>query len=227
MPLVLFPGWFGVLARALPWASYLQAPADLWLGKEQGWGVLGVLALQALWAVVLLAGCRAAARRGRAQGGGPGWLRPLTRYVQISALWVRASRAYPVSWWMLVVGGFLITGVEFVGIWILFQNVDDLGGFTLQEVAFLYGGSGIAFAVADLFVGRIERLGQMIRLGKLDQMMVRPVPLLIQVCADEFALRRLSRIAQAALVLGWALRLRRLDGVTRAPHHPDARSQRR
>src|SRR4029079_15666779 len=53
----------------------------------------------------------------------------LTRYVQISAVWVRASRAYPLSWWMLVVGGFLITGVEFVGIWILFQNVDNLGGF--------------------------------------------------------------------------------------------------
>ena len=131
-------------------------------------------------------------------------LEAVTRYAQISALWVRASRAYPMSWWMLVVGGFLITGVEFVGIWILFQNVDDLGGFTLQEVAFLYGGSGVAFAIADLFVGRIERLGQMIRLGKLDQMMVRPVPLLIQVCADQFALRRVSRIAQAGLVLGWA-----------------------
>jgi ABC-2 type transport system permease protein len=73
VPLVLFPGWFGVLARALPWASYLQAPADLWLGKEQGWGVLGVLALQALWAVVLLAGCRVllgvAERKVVVQGG--------------------------------------------------------------------------------------------------------------------------------------------------------------
>ena len=49
---------------------------------------------------------------------------------------------------MLVVGGFLITGLDFVGIWILFQNVDDLGGFTLHEVAFLYGGSGLGFAVA-------------------------------------------------------------------------------
>ena len=126
------------------------------------------------------------------------------RYAQIARLWVRASRAYPVSWAMLIVGGFLITGIDFVGIWILFQNVEDLGGFDLHEVAFLYGGTGVAFAVADLFVGRVERLGQLIRLGRLDQMLVRPVPLLVQVCADEFALRRLSRIAQAALVLGWS-----------------------
>jgi viologen exporter family transport system permease protein len=126
------------------------------------------------------------------------------RYAQIARLWVRASRAYPVSWALLIVGGFLITGIDFVGIWILFQNVEDLGGFDLHEVAFLYGGTGVAFAVADLFVGRVERLGQLIRLGRLDQMLVRPVPVLVQVCADEFALRRLSRIAQAALVLGWA-----------------------
>ncbi|MSZ76561.1 MAG: transporter [Actinobacteria bacterium] len=111
--------------------------------------------------------------------------------------------AYRASWWMLTIGGFLITGIDFVGIWILFHNVDALGGFTLQEVAFLYGGSGVAMALADLFVGRIERIGQMIRLGKLDQMMVRPVPLLVQVCADEFALRRIARVLQAALVLGW------------------------
>ena len=68
----------------------------------------------------------------------------LTRYVQISALWVRAGRAYRASWWMLTVGGFFATGVEFVGIWIVFQNVGSLGGFGLREVAFLYGAAGSA-----------------------------------------------------------------------------------
>ena len=104
-----------------------------------------------------------------------------------------------------MVGSFLITGVDFVGIWILFRNVDTLGGFSLQEVAFLYGSTGARHRVADLFVGRVERLGQMIRLGRLDQMMVRPVPLLVQVCADEFALRRLARVAQAGLVFALGL----------------------
>jgi ABC-2 type transport system permease protein len=73
VPLVLFPGWFGVLARLLPWASYLQAPADLWLGKDQGWALLGVLALQAGWALVLLVCCRmllgVAERKVVVQGG--------------------------------------------------------------------------------------------------------------------------------------------------------------
>jgi ABC-2 type transport system permease protein len=73
VPLVLFPGWFGTLARALPWASYVQAPADLWLGKHHGWGVVGTLGLQALWAVALLGACagllRLAERKVVVQGG--------------------------------------------------------------------------------------------------------------------------------------------------------------
>jgi ABC-2 type transport system permease protein len=73
VPLVLFPGWFGRLALALPWASYIQAPADLWLGKHSGWGVVGILGLQLLWAVVLLGACAAllklAERKVVVQGG--------------------------------------------------------------------------------------------------------------------------------------------------------------
>ena len=126
------------------------------------------------------------------------------RYRDIAAMWVRASMAYPVSFWMLTLGGGLITGLDFVGIWIMFSTVDSLGGFGLTEIAFLYGATGLGMGIADLVVGNVERLGSLIRTGLLDSMMTRPVPLLVQVCADQFALRRISRIAQAAIVFGYA-----------------------
>ena len=128
----------------------------------------------------------------------------LVRFGQITGMWVRASRAYPASFWMLMAGSFLITGIDFVGVLTLFANVDNLGGFNLHEVAFLYGSSGVGIAVADLFVGQVERLGELIRLGRLDQMMVRPVSVLVQVCAEEFPIRRIGRLTQAAVVFGWS-----------------------
>nr|WP_193607064.1 ABC-2 family transporter protein [Nocardioides lijunqiniae] len=112
--------------------------------------------------------------------------------------------AYPASFWMMAVGSFLMTGLDFVGIWVLMGNVDDLGGFSLTEIGFLYGATGLGIAFADLLVGRVERLGQMIRLGRLDTMMTKPVPLLVQVCADEFAPRRFARVLQSGLVFAWA-----------------------
>lgn len=73
LPLVLFPGWLGTLATALPWASYVQVPADIWLGKRTGTDLLAALGFQVLWAVVLLAAChgvlRLATRKVVVQGG--------------------------------------------------------------------------------------------------------------------------------------------------------------
>ena len=121
-------------------------------------------------------------------------------YRDIAVMWMRASMAYPASFWMMAASAFVVGGLDFVGIWIMFSTVDSLGGFNLAEIAFLYGATGLGLAFADLLVGRIERLGQMIRTGRLDTMMVRPIPLLAQVCADEFALRRIARVVQTGLI---------------------------
>jgi ABC-2 type transport system permease protein len=57
VPLVIFPGWTRDVVMALPWATYLQVPADIWLGQREGWEVLGGLAFGAGWAVLLLGLC--------------------------------------------------------------------------------------------------------------------------------------------------------------------------
>lgn len=126
-------------------------------------------------------------------------------YLVLAGAWVRASWTYRTSFLLLLVAQLLITGIDFVAVLVMFIHVDTLGGFGLAEVALLYGLSGMALGVADLVAGNGERLGRRVRDGTLDAMLVRPVSPLVQVCADQFALRRVGRIAQAALVLGWAL----------------------
>lgn len=64
MPVRFFPGWLRDLSYALPWASILQTPVDVFLGKRHGTDLVAFLALQLLWALVLLALGRLALRRG-------------------------------------------------------------------------------------------------------------------------------------------------------------------
>ena len=104
---------------------------------------------------------------------------------------------------MTAFGGLLVTGLDFVAILLMFSQVDVLGGYGLPEVAFLYGLSATSFGLADLAVGSMDRLGSRVRDGTLDTLLVRPVPVLAQVAADRFALRRVARITQGALVLGY------------------------
>lgn len=132
-------------------------------------------------------------------------------YLWLAWMWVRASLSYRTSFVLLTVGQFLITGLDFVAILIMFTNVDVLGGFQLPEIAFLYAGSALCLGFADLLLGNIERLGTRIRLGTFDTMLIRPVSAYVQMCADEFALRRLGRVAQAGVVLVWSVRELDLD----------------
>ncbi|HEX4688893.1 MAG TPA: ABC-2 family transporter protein [Nocardioides sp.] len=73
LPLVIFPEPLRSIALALPWASYLQTPADIWLGQRVGTDILAALALQLFWIVVLLGVCQAvlgaATRKVVVQGG--------------------------------------------------------------------------------------------------------------------------------------------------------------
>ncbi|MFJ5843475.1 ABC transporter permease [Streptomyces sp. NPDC092903] len=126
-------------------------------------------------------------------------------YGLIAAMWLRSTMAYRASFVMTAFGNFAATAFDFVAIMLMFSHVDALGGYTLPETALLYGAAGTAFGLADLVMGSMDRLGRRVRDGTLDTLLVRPVPVLAQVAADRFALRRLGRITQGVLVLGYAL----------------------
>ncbi len=129
----------------------------------------------------------------------------LRAFTILAAMWIRVSWTYRTSFLVMTAASLVITGIDFVAILVMFSNVDALGGFGLGQIAFLYGATALCLGIGDLVVGNVERLGRHVRLGTFDAMMVRPVGVFAQVCANEFALRRLGRIAQGAAVLGWSL----------------------
>lgn len=63
VPLTFLPSPWAGIAQALPWASMLQRPVEVILGLHSGANLAAVLAVQALWVLVLLiAGHRLLAR---------------------------------------------------------------------------------------------------------------------------------------------------------------------
>ncbi|MEV7034050.1 ABC transporter permease [Streptomyces sp. NPDC093272] len=120
-------------------------------------------------------------------------------------MWIRSSLTYRTSFVLTMLGNLTVTGLDFATILLMFTQVDRLGGWSMPEVALLYGLSTTAFGLADLVFGSMDVLGARIRDGSFDILLVRPAPVLAQLGADRFALRRLGRVVQGALVLGYAL----------------------
>ncbi|MFK0104820.1 ABC transporter permease [Streptomyces sp. NPDC091217] len=129
----------------------------------------------------------------------------LRAYRLIAGMWIRSSLTYRASFFLTLIGNLVVTGLDFATILLMFTQVDRLGGWTMPEVAFLYGLSATAFGFADLVFGSLDVLGTRIRDGSFDTLLVRPAPVLAQIGADHFALRRLGRISQGGLVLAYAL----------------------
>ncbi|MEU3205813.1 ABC transporter permease [Streptomyces cyaneofuscatus] len=135
----------------------------------------------------------------------PRLLEGVRAYGLIVGMWVRSTMAYRASFVMTTFGNLAATAFDFLTIVLMFTHVDALGGYTLPEIALLYGVSATAFGLCDLLLGSMERLGRRVRDGTLDTLLVRPVPVLAQVAADRFALRRIGRILQGLAVLVYAL----------------------
>jgi viologen exporter family transport system permease protein len=126
-------------------------------------------------------------------------------YVRLVGARLRSQLQYRTSLALETVGMFLTGVLDFAVILVLFHNVPALGGWTVSEVALLYGISGCAFALTDMAIGHLDRLSQLVRDGNFDLVLVRPRGTLFQIVTTDFHLRRLGKAAQALIVLGYAL----------------------
>jgi ABC-2 type transport system permease protein len=126
-------------------------------------------------------------------------------YLRLAGARARSDFQYRASFVTFWLAQFLITFLDFVALLIIFDRIPQLDGWTLQEVALLYGISGVAFGLGDLFISQVEDISIRIRTGTFDLVLIRPLPTLFQVVADDFALRRMGKPAQALAVLVMAL----------------------
>jgi ABC-2 type transport system permease protein len=118
---------------------------------------------------------------------------------------VRAQLSYRASFVALVLAAFLTTGSEFLAMVVAFERFGSLGGWRLEEVAVLYGIVGTGMALADMVTTGFDTFGNTVRRGDFDRILLRPRSTVLQLFGQELTLRRLGRLSQAVLVLGWAL----------------------
>ena len=128
-------------------------------------------------------------------------IRLYLRYASISA---RSQMQYRASFVMETIGQFGNMGVEFIGILVLFRRFDTLEGWSLAEVAFLYGLVHLGFAFAYTFSRGFDTFGATVGMGDFDRMLLRPRHTALQLAGQEIVLRRLGRFVLAIGVIAWA-----------------------
>lgn len=135
----------------------------------------------------------------------------LAIYGRLVGARIRADWQYRTSFLLYLIAQTVVAGVDFFAIAVIFSAVDELAGWSVAEVAFLYGLSGIAFGIADLLMSPVELASRHIKAGSFDLFLIRPVGALWQLLATEFAARRVGRTLQPFLVMVIALGVVNVD----------------
>ena len=131
----------------------------------------------------------------------------LDLYWRLIGVQIRSQLQYRLAFFLDVVGTSLSTILTFATLAFVFQRFGNIAGWTLGEVAFLYGMVEAAFGVMDMLFSGFDpqNFGKQVRLGRMDQLLLRPVDITLQIFGSEFIMRRLGRILQGLLVLGIAI----------------------
>lgn len=127
-------------------------------------------------------------------------LRLFFRLIGIS---FKSQMQHRASFFMLISTYFLSTFIDIIGIWILFDRFKTIQGWTLQEVAIIYGIMHIGFSIPEAFARGFDNFGSLLRTGDFDRILLRPLGTLFQMVSREIHWIRLGRLLQGCMILAW------------------------
>ena len=128
-------------------------------------------------------------------------------YRRLISVQIRSQMQYRFPFLVDLVATGFITISGFGTLAFVMQRFGSIAGWKLGEVAFLYGMVETSFGLMDMIFSGFDpgNFGRQTRLGRFDQLLLRPVDITLQVLGSEFVIRRLGRIAQGVVILILAL----------------------
>lgn len=106
-------------------------------------------------------------------------MRTLRIYRSLLGAALRGQMQYRANVLMMLLGGIAYQGAGFVFIWVVLDRFGSIGGWSLGEVAFLYGVRLCAHGLMVCFFNQMMSVDQVVREGEFDRYLVRPVNPLI------------------------------------------------
>ena len=129
------------------------------------------------------------------------WQRNLRLYFRLQVLHLQVFMEYEADFWIGIVGAALRHSAGFVFIWALFQSVPEVKGWSMWEIAFLYGLSVIPSGLVEVFYDGQWELRRLINQGEFDRLLLRPLSPALQVITQMSNVHGFGPVLLGALVL--------------------------
>ncbi len=118
---------------------------------------------------------------------------------------IRGQMQYRLNFLIDVAFGLVFSTVGFVFIWVVLGRFEAIGGWTLADVALLYGLRLTSHGLWTVNFSRLYAIDRLVRDGEFDRMLIRPMPMLPQLMYGSFRMATLGDLLGGVVILGVAL----------------------
>lgn len=124
-------------------------------------------------------------------------------FLKLIGISFKSQMQHRASFLMLISTYFLSTFIDIIGIWVLFDRFKMVQGWTLREVAIIYGIMHVGFSIPEAFARGFDNFGLLIKNGDFDRVLLRPLGTLFQMASREIQWLRFGRFIQGSIILTW------------------------
>jgi ABC-2 type transport system permease protein len=104
-----------------------------------------------------------------------------------------------------VLGGILFQLTGFLVVWIIVDRFNQIGGWSLAEITFLYGMRLTSHGIFYLCFSQLFELDQVLISGEFDRFLVRPMPTLLQLFTRKLRVNCFGDLLGGVLLLSFAV----------------------
>jgi ABC-2 type transport system permease protein len=125
-------------------------------------------------------------------------------YLRLLTVHQRAQLEYRADLIIGIFGILLSQLANFAFVWILFSRIPNIAGWTLWEAAFLYSLLILPRGLADFLCDGPWQLSYMVHRGEFDRVLLRPVPVVLQIVTQASAIHGVGHFILGGYILATA-----------------------
>lgn len=125
-------------------------------------------------------------------------------YMRVASQYLKERMQFRADFVCEIVGMVVMKLFGVASVWVIFQNIHELGGFSFYEMMFLYGFSLMAMSPQQLLLDNAWTLSNKVVTGEFIRYCFRPVSILFYFMSETVDVKGFSQMALGAVVLGIA-----------------------
>lgn len=127
-------------------------------------------------------------------------------YLKYIAVVLRGAMSYKTSFFLMIVGRFVLAFNGFIAIYFLFSGFSNVKGYSYGDILLCFAVMQLSFAVAECISTGFKTISGIIKEGKFDRILLRPVSPVLQVLGSRFEIGRVGPMISAVIVLAIGIR---------------------